>query len=429
MSRIYFWATLGVIWLVLSPSFYGQSPDRKNLILSGSGVVAGENIRHPSGNIFNQILLTGQNLTLQAKPNQITRVSFMDVNEDIVQVEFSGTGTFTITLDPATFLPAALPPRYNQDIMYVTGKPSVVIEGADSNTFISIFTVGTINAVNQALFPEGQIYDAEADVTLVEVVNSTGFGGMQLSNTTFSGSTSKVGIDARGVPIAVRLTVGDIDASGDAVPYLLFGEGSFTVPASNAGLRITGGDLFQTNGASIVAISEADNLISQRNIKSDGSNMEVKRIRGTFDFIDQRSVIFAPESLNGKGYYCYFEDGDPPIYIYFEGYSYSTSGPIRYLVSFSLEGSFVSASVSGWFNSEIDSIDSNKIYVTAILKTVDVYVDRDIIFSGSIEELAFLAEEEDLISNPIHFEMNFHTLTSGTYISTERRGMFEQSDG
>ena len=72
----------------------------------------------------------------------------------------------------------------------------MVIDGADANTFFSIFTVGRINAFNQALFPEGQVYDAQADVTLVEVVNSTGMGGIQLSNTVFSGSTGKTGIDA-----------------------------------------------------------------------------------------------------------------------------------------------------------------------------------------------------------------------------------------
>ena len=135
------------------------------LVLDGSGDIAGENIQHPNGNVFDQVLLTGESIKLQARPNQITRVSFMDENEDIVQVEFSGAGTFTVTLDPATFLPPALPPRYNQTVEYVTGKPSVVIDGADANTFFSIFTVGKINAVNQALFPEGQVYDAQADVT------------------------------------------------------------------------------------------------------------------------------------------------------------------------------------------------------------------------------------------------------------------------
>ena len=80
------------------------------LILEGAGEVAGENIEHPSGNIFDQILLTGESIKLQAKPDQITRVSFMDEDEDIVQVEFSGSGTFTVSLEPATFLAPSLPP-------------------------------------------------------------------------------------------------------------------------------------------------------------------------------------------------------------------------------------------------------------------------------------------------------------------------------
>ena len=258
------------------------------LVLDGSGDIAGENIQHANGNVFDQILLTGESVQLQAKPGQITRVSFMDENEDIVQVEFSGNGTFTVTLDPATFLPPAVPPRYNQAVEYVTGKPSVVIDGADANTFFSIFTVGRINAFNQALFPEGQVYDAQADVTLVEVVNSTGMGGIQLSNTVFSGNTGKVGVDARGVPIGVRLTVGDIDADGDAVPHLLFGEGSFTIPAGNPGLRITGGDLLQTNAASIVVAESGstttgfETLITQNNFKSDNTPQPTQSINATF---------------------------------------------------------------------------------------------------------------------------------------------------
>ena len=266
------------------------------LVLDGSGDIAGEDIQHANGNVFDQILLTGESVQLQAKPAQITRVSFMDENEDIVQVEFSGNGTFTVSLDPATFLPPAVPPRYNQSVEYVTGKPSVVIDGADANTFFSIFTVGRINAFNQALFPEGQVYDAQADVALVEVVNSTGLGGVQLSNTVFSGSTGKVGFDARGVPIAVRLTVGDIDADGDAVPHLLFGSGSFTVPAGNPGLRITGGDLLQTNGASIVVAESGsttpgfETLITQNNFKSDNTPQPTQSINATFANEDDEEI-------------------------------------------------------------------------------------------------------------------------------------------
>ncbi len=273
------------------------------LVLEGNGDVAGENIQHPNGNVFDQILLTGESIRLLARPNQITRVSFMDETEDIVQVEFSGTGNFTVTLDPTTFLPPAVPPRYNQAVEYVTGRPSVVIDGADANTFFSIFTVGRINAVNQALFPEGQVYDAQADVTLVEVINSTGMGGMQLSNTVFSGSTGKVGIDARGVPIAVRLTVGDIDADGDAVPHLLFGEGSFTVAAGNPGLRITGGDLVQTNGASIVVAESGsttrgfDRLITQNNFKSDNTPQPTQTINATFINEDDEEITVEVDEI------------------------------------------------------------------------------------------------------------------------------------
>jgi hypothetical protein len=107
-----------------------EPPTTIPLILEGSGDVAGEDIQHPSGNIFDQVLLTGQNIKLQAKPDQITRVSFMDEDEDIVQVEFSGSGTLAVNLDPATFLPPALPPRYNQEVMYVTGiSPACLSRG------------------------------------------------------------------------------------------------------------------------------------------------------------------------------------------------------------------------------------------------------------------------------------------------------------
>ncbi len=273
------------------------------LVLDGSGDIAGENIQHPNGNVFDQILLTGESIQLQARPGQITRVSFMDETEDIVQVEFSGVGSFTVTLDPTTFLPPAIPPRYNQAVEYVTGRPNVVIDGADANTFFSIFTVGRINAVNQALFPEGQVYDAQADVTLVEVINSTGMGGMQLSNAAFSASTGKTGVDARGVPIAVRLTIGDIDASGDAVPHILFGSGSFTVPAGNPGLRITGGDLLQTNGAAVVVAESGstttgfETLITQNNFKSDNTPQPTLSIDATFANENGDAIEVATEEL------------------------------------------------------------------------------------------------------------------------------------
>ena len=177
----------------------------------------------PNGNVYNQVLLTGQFAMLRAKGDEITRVAFLDENDDIVQVEFSGNAVVMITLDSIHLPLVTLPEKYNQNVMYAKGRPRISVEEADEHTFLSIYTVGSINAENQALFPDGEVYDAMADVSLVEIRNSTGFGGIHCANTRFSGSTGKVGIDALGVPVSVRVLVGDIDASEEAVPYLRFG--------------------------------------------------------------------------------------------------------------------------------------------------------------------------------------------------------------
>jgi|GEM_PF-3259769 len=269
------------------------------LVLEGTGNIAGENIEHPSGNIFDQVLMIGESIKLRAKTNQITRVSFLDEDDDIVQVEFSGTGLVSVDLDPTTFSPPAPPVKYNQPtVNYVKGRPTVRVEGADESTFLSIFTVGTINAVNQALFPEGVVYDAEADVNLVEVINSTVIGGMQLSNVSFFGSEGRIGVDARKVRIATRLTVGDIDASEFAVPHLLFAPGSFTVNVPNSGMRITGGDLIQSNGLQAILVAEDDltdpgftTMIVQNNFKSDETPQPTQSIN--VDFANEEGTIIS----------------------------------------------------------------------------------------------------------------------------------------
>ena len=266
-----------------------------NLVMSGFGNIIGENIRHPNGNIFNQALMTGEHLQVKADLEEITRVSFQDENGDIVQVELSGAGSLRIILGNNTYRPPVYPLRYNQAIKYVVGKPEIFIEHAEASTFLSIFTVGKINAVNQALFPVGQAYDAQADIKLVKVLNSTGFGGMQLANVLFSGNTGEVGINAEGVPITVRLTVGDIDAKSNAIPFLLFGKESFTSKINNSGLTIAGGDLLQSNGKLIRAIPEVNRLSSSNNIKSDGTEIPAKTIRGSFGYIGR-----IPQSLGGN---------------------------------------------------------------------------------------------------------------------------------
>ena len=403
------------------------------LIVSGDGEVIGQNIKHPNGNIFNQVLLTGPAVTLKAKQGQITRVSFMDENEDIVQVEFSGSGTFTVTLDSNTYLPPALPQRYNQSVKYVTGKPSILIKGADHTTFISIFTVGSLNAVNQDLFPVGQQYDALADVQLVEVIDSVAFGGMQLSNAVFSGNKGKVGIDARGVRIAVRLTVCDITATGDATPYLLFGEGSFTVEAPNRGLIITGGDLYQDNSRWIEAISSANNLFSQGNVRSDGSDMDALAIAGYFRFVDL--PVVSPDSLNGHTYVYFFEKDYN--FILFYGLGANTGFFVHSSKIYEWEESSV-VLLEGVFTSEKDPADPNIMYITMTAQNSLLYVDDKLVFEGTPEKLAETVENAviELFDIRMYFS-NFYapggglftftvTLTDGTVRSSY--GIFEEEE-
>ena len=61
--------TVATLLLILAWGLvHAQAP----IILSGQGLTASENIQHPYGNIFDQVLLTGPSIKLRAIPNQIT---------------------------------------------------------------------------------------------------------------------------------------------------------------------------------------------------------------------------------------------------------------------------------------------------------------------------------------------------------------------
>ena len=420
MVKIKFLLLIGLILSIL-PSLHAQS-----IIEWGSGYVVGEDIQHPNGLVFDQVLMTGESIRLRAKPGNITRISLMDVNEDIVQIEFSGAGKFTVTLDPETFQEPKLPPRYNQLTRYVTGKPWVMIEEADATTFFSIFTVGRINAVNQNLFYPGAVYDGQADIRLVEVRDSTGIGGLQLSNVLFSGNKGKVGINAHNVPVAVRLILGDIEASGPADPYLLFGQDSFTIPADNSGLIIAGGDLYQPNGKPIVSILDAANLFVAANVKSNGEEIQAKEIRGNFNFIDQAVITppeitdpttpeedetLAPKTLNRKGYAYNF--GGSIFFLHYNGSS-GNSGPAIFSVHELIGGVWYTLEISGDFGSAPGVDDPNIIHVVMEGYTAQVSIDDVTVRRGTVQEIAHYLNSP--IYRDITLVMKFQTPKAGTVI-------------
>ncbi|MFN5560103.1 MAG: hypothetical protein ACK5CF_05025, partial [Opitutaceae bacterium] len=203
--------------------------------ITGGGTEVGSNIVAPNGNVYDQVLMTGSSVSVTADAGQITRVSFLDLSGDIVQAEFSGKGTLTVSLD--SFGAAAAPANYNQPgVQYVSGLASFTISGTDATTNFSVFSVGTGNAHRGAenpIFGDGKLGGNNiADVQRITVVadpanaNGSAFGGIRAGNAAFVGSSGVVGISAANVAVQDVVTIGDIYATDSASPSLAFGSNS-----------------------------------------------------------------------------------------------------------------------------------------------------------------------------------------------------------
>lgn len=215
--------------------------------LTGSLREVASDVIHANGNVYDQLLLTGANGSFSVDPGQITRVSFIDLNDDIVQVEFSGAGTLTLTLAGASG--PAEPVKYNQPgVGYMRGHASIEISGSDSTTNISIFSVGRKNAVMPPLFRDDVTYDGVADVALLTIKadpanpNGSIFGGIRAGNARFWATEGRTGIYAPRVQVQDVVRIGDLNAHEEAWPVLLFG------PNSQFGsVDVFGGSMVQLN--------------------------------------------------------------------------------------------------------------------------------------------------------------------------------------
>ena len=203
-------------------------------------------INHPNGNVYTQVLLTGPAATVTADPGKTTRISYIDLQDDIVQLEFSGPGSLTVTLDNASG--PALPAKYNQNVQYMKGHASVILQGTGPNSFFSAFSIGRLTAVNQALFKDGETYDGHADLARLAIQSPTNqFAGLFIGNGAFNDIAGDTGIYAPGVSFSFNIRVRDISAFDNARPVLLLGG----TPNPENGLRILGGDLEQPNARAI----------------------------------------------------------------------------------------------------------------------------------------------------------------------------------
>ncbi len=237
----------------------------------GTATEVGSNILHQNGNTYDQVLMTGPAATVKADAGQITRVSFIDVDNDIVQVEFSGAGSVSISLANAS-APAA-PVNYNQpDVQYVKGNATIIVANADASTHLAVYSVGPLTAVNQALFRTHVEWDGVANIAALAIQSTDGkFGGLYAGNTNFIGTSGNTGIYAPDVTFTDRVAFSDITASDTATPVLLLG--------GTTEVHVAGGDLLQLNDKP-VQVSGFTSLIMDAGVSSHGAVTGAQTIKG-----------------------------------------------------------------------------------------------------------------------------------------------------
>jgi len=220
--------------------------------ISGAGQEVVTDQTNSDGVTYDQILMTGASVSVSNDVGQVTRVSFLDNDGDIVQVALIGSGTLNVSLDnPVTNV---APSNYNaaaQAYSYTQGNATITITGSDASTSMEVYSVGAARngGVVDATHQGG---DHWADISRIIIVGNekneagyTNFGSIRAGNAYFSADTGVVGIRAENVAVQGAVRIGDIDATGSGVPTLYFNSNS-----QFQTVFVQGGDLEQSNGTS-----------------------------------------------------------------------------------------------------------------------------------------------------------------------------------
>jgi Immunoglobulin domain len=227
--------------IVSQPAIVGITSANR---LIGPGTIFPDIFHAGTGFTYDQVLLGGAaaSVTADSSKGKILRMSYIDLNDDIVQVEFSGAGTLSLVLEVPTG--PAIPLKYNQATTYMKGHAGIVLAGANATTNLSVFSVGRVNAANQALFSSDVTYNGVADLAFIAITSTDGrFGGLRAANANFWNTNGYTGIYAPNVQFTGPVFVSNINAFFDATPVIVIGSGS--------DVRVTGGDLLQDNGRAV----------------------------------------------------------------------------------------------------------------------------------------------------------------------------------
>jgi hypothetical protein len=223
------------------------------------------------GAVYDMVLLAGTGVTIEPDLGQSVRVMFIDTNDDIVNVEYSGAGS--LQFDFETFTGPAYPVRYNQVVSYVKGHAFVTVAAPNNTSNLKIYSVGRANSLNQALFRNHLVYDGVVDLGRVTLatVGPRSFGTLDLANVRFSGSSGGVGIAASDISFASAVSLHDIHATGTAISILQFG--------SVNEVRVLGGSLWRADGRPVMISGVAQPTF----LTGTNSHGDPLPTRGTFE--------------------------------------------------------------------------------------------------------------------------------------------------
>ena len=222
------------------------------MLVSGSARLVDERTEFQS-NVYNGFELMNEEATFASRAGEITRISFLDPDGDLVFAEFGSEGprtTLTVRLndyEEGVHSPYDQPATY-----YVRGLATFTIENPTAQTFFSVFSLGNDPArVDNALISAGTFSGAVngvADIKLIRVVGEEGgtleIGGINAANANFVDTSGLVGIAAENIAVIHFLYIGDMTPSGSAFPWLRISPSS-----TLSEIQVNGGDLREATGA------------------------------------------------------------------------------------------------------------------------------------------------------------------------------------
>ena len=150
----------------------GLFDDGSVLLAAGSANFV-DNETEFQGNVYNGFELVGSLATFKADPGEITRISFLDPDGDLVFAEFSSDSPETrLTISLSNFSPEVASPYIQPGTTYAQGLASFTIENSTVLTYFSVFSLGTdVNRVDPALFQAD-------DLSFVDPANNIAADGM-----------------------------------------------------------------------------------------------------------------------------------------------------------------------------------------------------------------------------------------------------------